>query len=92
MDDTYGEINPCCEFITNKAEKDITIKSQMEQWSTLSTIYKYIQYNGHLKNIYDLHIRAVDQKNYKKIYNKEEERQILELDFGDTPEKLKGEY
>ena len=26
-----------------------------------------------------------------KIYNKEEERQILELDFGDTPEKLKGE-
>ena len=32
----------------------------------------------------------VVQKTYKKIYDKEEERQIL--DFGNTPEKLKGEY
>ena len=26
------------------------------------------------------------------MYNKEEVRQILELDFSDTPEKLKGDY
>ena len=26
------------------------------------------------------------------MYNKEEETQKLELDFGDMPEKLKGEY
>ena len=39
---------------------------------------------GILKNFYDLDIGAVDQKNYKKMYNKEEKRQVLEL------EKLKG--
>ena len=34
-----------------------------------------------------------DQKSHKKIYSnsKEEERQILELDFGNTPEKLRGD-
>ena len=31
-------------------------------------------------------------KHHKRIYNKEEERQMLEIDFGETPEKLKGEY
>ena len=43
-------------------------------------------------NYYNLDIRAVDQKRHMKPYNKEEERHILELEFGDTPEKLKGEY
>ena len=37
-------------------------------------------------------MRAVDQKKHKKIYDKEEERHILELEFGDTPEKLKEGY
>ena len=64
----------------------------MEQWSTLSNIVNYIQYDRHLKNVCKLDIRSVDQKNHKKICNKEEERQILELDFGNTPEKLIGEY
>ena len=64
----------------------------MEQWSILSNVVNYLKHNGHLKNIYDLDIRAVDQKNHKKIYNKEEERQKLELDSGDASEKLKGEY
>ena len=57
-----------------------------------SNVINYVQYDRHPKNIYNLDIRVVDQKNHKKIYNKEQEGQILELDFGDTPEKLKGEY
>ena len=47
-----------------------------------------------LKNISNkcyLHIKAVDQRSHKKRHNKEEERQILELDFSNVPEKLKGE-
>ena len=34
------------------------------------------------------------RKKHRKIYNKfkEEDRQILELDFGDTSEKMKGKY
>ena len=55
-----------------------------EQWSILSNV----QCNRHLKNIYNLGIRAVDSKSHKNICNKEEERQILELDFGDTPKVI----
>ena len=92
MDDTNGKINPYCEIIVNKAERDDTIISQMQQWSILSNVVNYVQYNRHPKNFHNLDIRAVDQKRHNKIYNKEEERQILELDFDDTPEKLKGKY
>ena len=49
-------------------------------------------YNRHPKGFYNVDIRTVDQKKHKIIYNKEEERQILELDFGNMPEKLKGQY
>ena len=51
----------------------------------------YVKYDRHPKNFYELDVKVVNLKN-KKIYNKEEERQMLELDFSDTPEKLKGEY
>ena len=42
---------------------------------------------GTLKCFYDLNIKTKDQKSSRKIYDKfmEEDRQILELDFGDTP-------
>ena len=92
MDDTSSGINPYCEIIVNKGEKDNMILSQMEQWSILTNMVNYILYNKHPENFHSLDIRTTDQKNYKKINKKEEERQIVELDFGDMPEKLKGEY
>ena len=64
----------------------------MEQWSILSNMVNNVQYNRHPKDFYNSDITAVDQNRHKKVYNKEDERQILELDFGDTLEKLKGEY
>ena len=51
MDDTNGEINPYHETIVNKAERDNTILSQMEQWSIMSNEVNYIQYNRHPKNM-----------------------------------------
>ena len=68
------------------------IISQMEQSSIFSNIVNYVQYDRHPRNFHDLKIKAIDKKSHKKIYNKEEERQILELDYAETPEKLKGEY
>ena len=47
---------------------------------------------GTLEIFYNLDIKTVDQKSQKKIYGKEEERQILELDFCNIPEKLRGDY
>ena len=53
----------------------------------------YVQYNRHLRHFNDLDIKTADQKSHKKIYGKEQERQILELDFNETPEKkLREDY
>ena len=76
----------------NIAEKTDTILSQMEQWSILSNIVNYIQYDRHPKNFCNLNIRAVKKEKYKSKSITEKERQMLELDFGDMPEKLKEEY
>ena len=58
----------------------------MEQWLIHSNIVNYVQYDRHLKDYYDLDIKAVDLKSHKKTYNKEEKRQMLELDLG-IPQK-----
>ena len=65
----------------------------MEWWSMLSNIVNYIQYNRQSKNFHNLNIRDVSKEKHKGKWNVEnEERQMLELDFGDKPEKLKEEY
>ena len=93
LDDTSRDINPYKELIVNNAEKVETVLSQMEQWSILSNVVNYIQYDKHPKNFYNLNIRAVNKEKYKrKSHIEEEERQMLELDFGDMPEILKEEY
>ena len=54
LDDTSGNVNPYRELIVNNAEKVDTILSQMEQWSILSNIVNYIQYDRHPRNFYNL--------------------------------------
>ena len=63
----------------------------MKQWSILSNIVNYKQYDRHPKNFYNLNIRAVIKGHYKRRPNTEEERKMLELDFGDMSKKLKEE-
>ena len=67
IDDTSDKINPYCNIIVNKAERHNTIISQMEQWSVLSNVVSYVQYDRHPKNFYNFDIRAVDQKRQKKL-------------------------
>ena len=88
LDDTNGDINPYRELIVNNAEKVDKILLQMEQWSIWRNIFNYIQYYRCLKNFYNLNIKAVHQRNHMRRPNTKEERQMLELDFGDMPEKL----
>ena len=65
----------------------------MEEWSILSNVVNYVQYDKHPKNFHNLNISDVNTKKYKRNASKEEEeRYVLDLDFGDTSEKLKGEY
>ena len=66
----------------------------MEQWLILSNVVKHVQYDKNPTNFYDLGIKAIDQMIHRKIYDrlKEEDRQVLEVDFGDNPDKSRGEY
>ena len=62
----------------------------MEQWSVLSNTLNYIQYDRHPKNYHSLGISAVNK--YKNHSDKKEGRDMIELNFGPTPNILKEEY
>ena len=49
MDDTSGDKNLYRELIVNNVVKIETTLSQMEQWSILSIVINYVQYNKHPK-------------------------------------------
>ena len=53
----------------------------MEQWSILSNVVNYVQYDMNPKEFYNLDAKAIDQK---KIYDR--------LNFGNNPDKLRGGY
>ena len=55
-----------------------------------SNVVNYVQYDRNHKNVYDSDVKAIDQKNRRKMYDrlKDEDGQILELDFGENPDKL----
>ena len=69
-DNTDNEVNPFQNIIVNKVYKDNPYTSPMEQWSTLSNTVNYIQYDRNPKNIYELNVKALDQKKYRKLYDK----------------------
>ena len=101
--DTSRDNNPYRELIVNNAEGVDTILSQTQYKravtdfrhlnvrSTLSNVVNYIQYIRYLKNFHNLNIKAVNKVNHRRKPNTEEERQIIELNFGDMPGKLRGE-
>ena len=67
----------------------------MEQWLILCNVVKYVQYDRNPRDFYNLDFKVTDQNNHKELYDrlKEEDRQAIEIDFGDTLDKLKkGEY
>ena len=86
------EVNPCHNKIINNIDRENMITSQMEQWSILSNIAHYVQYDRNPKNFHDLDVKTIDQKNHREIYDifKDKDRQILELDFGNNPGKMQG--
>ena len=90
IDDTNGETNPYKELIVNNAEKLEPLMTQMEQWSILSNVLNYIQYDKHPKNYHNLSINAM--KRYKNSLDKSEERDVVELDFGVMPKISWEEY
>ena len=91
IDDTKRETKPCKELIVDNAEKIEPLLTQMEQWAILSNTLNYIQYDRHPKNYHSLGVSTVN-KCRKNPCIKEEERDILELDFVQMLDILKEEY
>ena len=50
IDDTSGEINPSKELIVNNAERNEPLLAQIEEWSIISNMLNYIQYDRHPEN------------------------------------------
>ena len=69
-DDIDDKVNPYHNIIIYNIEKDNASTSQMEQWSILSNIVNYVQYDRNPKNFYELNVKALNQKNHRKIYDK----------------------
>ena len=91
IDDTSRETNPYKELIVNNVEKIEPLLTKMEQWSILSNTLNYIQYDRHQKNYHSLGISVVNNCGQNPC-TKEVKRDILELDFGQTPDILRKEY
>ena len=84
------ETNPYRKLIVNNAEQIEPLITQMEQWSILSNVLNYIQYDRHPTINQNLSIRAVNK--YKNNSKTQEEREIAYLDFGVMPQILCKEY
>ena len=65
-EDIDDEVNPHHNIIINNKDKDETKTSQIEQWSILSNIVNYVQYDRNPKDFCELGIKGLDQKNHKK--------------------------
>ena len=85
-----GDTNPYKEMIVYNAEKTEPLLAQMEQWSILSNMLNYIQYDKHPKNCHNLGISEINV--YKNGSDAKKGKGMVEIDFGPTPNILKEEY
>ena len=68
-------------------------KSQMEQWSILSDNIVYVRSVGY-EEMNGVDIKMIYYKDHQKMYKRmgKEEGQRMNIDFGESPEVLKGKY
>ena len=61
----------------------------MEQWSIRNNVVNCVQYDRNPRDFYNIDVKVIDQKIYVRL---KEDRQIIEVDFGDILDKLKGDF
>ena len=88
MDDDSGQVNPYRELVVNNAEKVEMQKTQMEQWSILSSLLNYVQHSKFNSTSHSLNIKPVNK--YKVKPN--EEKEFREVDFDTNSQDLQAEY
>ena len=90
LDHMSRDTSPYKEMIVNNAEKIEPLLAQMEQWSSLSNMLNYIQYDKHPMNFHNSGISVVNV--YKNGSDAKKEKGMAEIEFGPTPDVLKEEY
>ena len=81
-------------MVLDKVYREDTKATQMEHWSILSDMVKYTEYDKDPDTFQDLNVKALDYRNHKRLYDrlKSEKRQMLDIDFGSIPDRLKRKY
>ena len=78
----------------NKVNMKEKVSTQMEGWSILSDHVKYVKHDDGLETFHKLNVNTLNYHHYKDLYQEWEGKEILtvDVDFGNSPEKLKSEY
>ena len=93
VDDNSGDKNPYRELIVNNAYKIENTVSQMEQWSILSNVINYVQYNKHLKNSHSMIIKPVNTNRiHKETRGKAKNESSLRVNLTDSLDRSKEKY
>ena len=66
----------------------------MEDWSTLSDHVKYVKHDDGFEIFHKLNVNTLNYYQYKDLYQEMKGKEILmvDVDFGNSPKKLKSEY
>ena len=90
IDDNRGDENPYRELIVNNACKIENTLSQMEQWSILSNVINYMQYNKNPKNFHPIIIKPVNTNRInKEIKGKNKNESLLRVNLADISDRSK---
>ena len=93
IDDNSGDENPYRELIVNNACKIENTLSQMEQWSIISNVINYVQYNKNPKNFHSMVVKPVNTNRIKKdIKGKSKNESLLRVNLTDSLDRSKEEY
>ena len=93
MDDNSEDENPYKELIVNNAYRVENVSSQMEQWSILSNVVNYVQYNKNPQNFHSIMIRPVKcNKVVKDAKGRNVDESLIEVNLVDNSDRLKEEY
>ena len=87
-DNTYQKV------ILNKVNKKEKVSTQIEDWSILSDHVKHVKHDDGLETFHKLNVNMLNYCQYKDLYQELKGKEILtvDVDFGNSPEKLKSEY
>ena len=91
--DNSGDENPYRELIVNNTCNIENTLPQMEQWSILSNVINYMQYNKDPKNFHSIIIKPANTNRInKEIKGKNKNESLLRVNFADVSDRSKEEY